>query len=98
MSPFPFVIEYEPNQNFPFEFCIRVRWQGRSLFTAYVEADEDVKDAFLEAEGSLRGALVRLVIRGVERALGDSFDTNVGSNEMIPYRFTDLVRDVELAA
>jgi len=77
-----------------------VGWQGRTLFTADVEADRDVKEALSETEkrlGSLHDAIVGWVVREVEAQLRDSPDPNIGRAEFVSFKLTDPVSVVESA-
>lgn len=96
----PFVIQYEPNESFPFQFTITVK-QGAASFTAFIDADEAAKDAMYDAEkqfGRLRLVIIRWIIREVEAQLRDGvIDSNVWKKPFDPVKL-DVDRVVELAA
>ncbi len=99
MSPFPFVIQYEPNNSFPFQFCIRVGWQGKTYFTAYVEAGEDVKDALFDAEkqvDKVRDSVARWAIHEVEAQLQDAADVRIP--EFVKLKLSDPAPVLEFVA
>jgi hypothetical protein len=97
MSLSPFIITYEVNRDFPFGFCLPVVWQGKIVFTAYVD-DQDAK-ALAELQrrlGDGKPALVKWAVREVEAGLREAAYADVEIGKILKLEI-DLASALELA-